>query len=101
MLRLNRRDSRAGVGAVDRGQELDRVERGAPPSLDLGGCDRACRPDRVVDLDTAREIGVVGAAADGDGYGSRLNCESTYGGDLVSTWSVLRRSCKPRFRRPR
>ena len=27
--------------------------------------------------------------------------ELTYGGDLVSTWSVLRQSCKPRSRRPR
>jgi hypothetical protein len=26
---------------------------------------------------------------------------TTYGGDLVSTWSVLRQSCKPRSRRPR
>src|SRR5918995_965313 len=26
----------------------------------------------------------------------RLQCGSTYGGDQVSTWSVLRQSCKPR-----
>jgi hypothetical protein len=28
--------------------------------------------------------------------GSPLKCGYTYGGDLVSTWSVLRQSCKPR-----
>jgi hypothetical protein len=30
------------------------------------------------------------------GVESRLQCVATYGGDLVSTWSVLRQSCKPR-----
>jgi len=32
-----------------------------------------------------------------DLHALRLQCaQHTYGGDLVSTWSVLRQSCKPR-----
>jgi hypothetical protein len=97
MLVLDGRRRRPRVDAVEGGEELSRIACRAAPALDLLGRDGALWPDSVVDRDRAREVGVVFAQADG----SRLNCVSTYGGDLVSTWSVLRRSCKPRFRRPR
>ena len=82
--------------------ELAALEReqvhllGAPPSRSGRSRSRSRRSgtNGVAELEPALELGVVADRAD-LGHAATIR-PNTYGGDLVSTWSVLRQSCKPR-----
>src|SRR5438477_1548809 len=58
--------------------------------------ERVVGRDLVRDLDRQRERCVVGVDGPNLEHAATIWLQNTYGGDQVSTWSVLRQSCKPR-----
>ena len=86
-----RRDqrSRAALGAVVEQANVGvcRIGRTADDRTGLGGECKACQDGRSEGEEGphARRIGRFAATIN-----------PTYGGDQVSTWSILRQSCKPR-----
>ena len=68
--------------------------RGLHPGAEVLDRDRVVGDDCVAEREPALELGVVAGRAD-LGHAATIR-PNTYGGDLVSTWSVLRQSCKPR-----
>ena len=64
------------------------------PRAEILDRDRMVGENGVAELEPPLELGVVARGAD-LGHTATIR-PKTYGGDLVSTWSVLRQSCKPR-----
>ena len=89
---LHAEADRDELAAVEREQvHLLRVRH---PGADVLDRDRVVGDELVAEREPALELGVVAGRAD-LGHPATIR-PNTYGGDLVSTWSVLRQSCKPR-----